>query len=223
MPTTAAESRDDAGNARRHDAERVRGVYERIAPLYDLMDGLYEKGWKGRLRAELFACVPRDGRLLDAGVGTGCNVPYYPPGADALGIDASPAMLARARRRASALGRRVVLCEMDLLDLDLADETFDAIACTFVLLCLPDRLQRPALRELRRVLKRDGRLLVLDYRPAPGLWGRLWQKTMTPWIRFAFAGRFDARTDDHIEAAGFRLVERRVRAAGAVHLLVLAP
>ena len=73
-------------------------TYDRIAPLYDLLDGIYEHWWKRRLREQLFAHA--NGRILDVGVGTGCNIPFYPEGSKVVGIDMSERMLDRARERA---------------------------------------------------------------------------------------------------------------------------
>ena len=71
--------------------------YQRIAPLYDLLDLPFERGRYRRVRPLLFEGL--SGHILDAGVGTGRNFPFYPAGATVLGIDLSPAMLARAERR----------------------------------------------------------------------------------------------------------------------------
>lgn len=71
--------------------------YERIAPFYDLLDLPFERRLYRALRPLLFQGL--GGRLLDAGVGTGRNCEFYPPAAVVSGIDTSPAMLARARRR----------------------------------------------------------------------------------------------------------------------------
>src|ERR671914_635440 len=59
-------------------------TYDRIAPLYDLLDAAYERLWKGRLRAELFAHA--QGRVLDVGIGTGANIPHYPEACADVGI-----------------------------------------------------------------------------------------------------------------------------------------
>ena len=74
--------------------------YQRIAPFYDLLDLPFEYRRYRQLRPLLFQGL--SGVLLDAGVGTGRNFPFYPPRARVLGIDLSPAMLRRAERRLHA-------------------------------------------------------------------------------------------------------------------------
>ena len=75
----------------------TRARYRRIAPLYDLLDLPFERVRYRPLRPLLFEKL--SGRLLDAGIGTGRNIPYYPPHSWVAGIDSSEAMLARAARR----------------------------------------------------------------------------------------------------------------------------
>jgi phosphatidylethanolamine/phosphatidyl-N-methylethanolamine N-methyltransferase len=201
--------------------QATRRTYDRIAPLYDWLDGIYERTWKRRLRAELFRHAR--GRILDAGVGTGCNMPFYPPGAEVVGVDMSIRMLDRARERARALGRPVTLLPMNLLALDFPDASFDTVAVTFVLLCLPDELQAPALRELRRVLKPGGNILLLDYRLSqkPGL--RLWMRCLSPWLKWAFAGRFDPATERYLGEAGLASTQRMSYMGDGVTMAVLQP
>ena len=104
--------------------------YERIAPLYDVLDKAYEVSWKRGLRAAVF----RDtgGMILDAGAGTGCNIPFYPENATVIGIDNSPRMLTRAVKRAVREGIEAEFLEMDLTRTSFPDDHFDAIAVTFV-------------------------------------------------------------------------------------------
>ena len=195
-------------------------TYDRIAPVYDLLDGVYERSWKRRLRAELFRHA--SGRILDAGVGTGCNMPFYPAAAEVVGIDMSRRMLARARKRARVLGRPVTLLPMNLLSLDFPDASFDTVAVTFVLLCLPDELQASALRELRRVTRPGGRILLLDYRLSQKAGVRLWMRCLAPWLRWAFAARFDATTERHLDAAGLATLEQRAFMGDGVTMRILA-
>jgi phosphatidylethanolamine/phosphatidyl-N-methylethanolamine N-methyltransferase len=196
-------------------------TYERIAPVYDVLDAAYEWSWKRRLRAELFRHAK--GRILDIGVGSGCNLPHYPKGSEVVGIDASAAMLQRAAERAQGLPCEASFAQMNLLELGFADRTFDTVVATFVLLCLPEQLQLPALRELRRVCRPDGAVLILDYRMSEDPAMRLLMRCMSPWLRWAFHGRYDAFTEHYVEAAGLRPVRRRTHMREAVALLTLEP
>ena len=72
-------------------------TYQRIARFYDFLDTPFENGRYQAMRPEMFAGL--GGRILDAGVGTGRNIPFYPAGGEVTGIDLSPAMLGRAERR----------------------------------------------------------------------------------------------------------------------------
>ena len=185
----------------------LRERYQRIAPFYDLLDFPFEHGRYRHIRPLLFAGL--SGRILDAGVGTGCNIPFYPADACVTGIDLSPAMLARARQRAKAVGRTVDLQLMDVTRLDLPDDMFDAAVASFLFCVLPDESQPDALRELRRVIKPGGTLRLLEYiRPTGAFRGfiaRLWE----PWMAFAYGAGFDRRTRAHLRDLGFEIVESR--------------
>jgi ubiquinone/menaquinone biosynthesis C-methylase UbiE len=84
--------------------------YQRIAPVYGLLDLPFEYGRYRRIRRLLFQGLSR--RLLDAGVGTGRNFPFYPAESTVVGIDISPAMLARAERRRQSAAAQVELRQM---------------------------------------------------------------------------------------------------------------
>jgi phosphatidylethanolamine/phosphatidyl-N-methylethanolamine N-methyltransferase len=200
-------------------ASECARAYDRIAPIYDLLDGFYEWSWKRGLRCRLFRHAR--GRLLDVGVGTGRNIPFYPTASAAVGIDASPAMLARAAERARKLGRTVELREMSLLDLHFPDASFDTVAVTFVLLCLPSKLQQVALAELKRVTRPDGQILLLDYRLSERTGMRLWMRALSPWLRWAFAASYDPQTERFVEASGLVVLERHRFMADGVGMLVL--
>jgi ubiquinone/menaquinone biosynthesis C-methylase UbiE len=196
-------------------------TYDRMAPVYDALDAIYEWSWKRRLRAELLRHA--EGRILDVGVGTGCNMPFYPAGSEVVGIDSSRRMLAEARQRATRLGRDVTLRQMNLLQLDYPDHAFDTVVATFVLLCLPEALIPVALAELVRVMRPGGRLLLLDYHLSSRPAARLWMRCLSPWLRWAFAARYDAGTERYVEAAGLHVVERRTFALDSVAMIVARP
>jgi ubiquinone/menaquinone biosynthesis C-methylase UbiE len=181
--------------------------YQRIAPLYDLLDLPFERGRYSALRPLLFREMT--GQLLDAGIGTGRNCAYYPPTATVSGIDISPAMLERARRRCPTLAEGGRLYQMDVTALQFERATFDAAVSSFLFCVLPDQLQVPALRELGRVVKPGGIIRLIEYVRPKGTLRRaityLWQ----PWIAGAYGASYDRHTEQHVPAAGLELVESR--------------
>lgn len=181
--------------------------YQRIAWAYDLLDYPFEHGRYRKIRPEMFRGL--SGRILDAGVGTGRNFPFYPAASEVVGIDLSPAMLARAKRRQHAAAAPVELRQMDVTRLEFADGYFDAAVATFLFCVLPDDLQVAALRELGRVVKPGGIVRCLEYtRPSGGLRRaitRLWE----PWVYWAYGAGFDRQTERHVPEAGLQLFESR--------------
>lgn len=191
--------------------------YQRIAPFYDLLDWSFERRRYSALRPLLFEGL--SGRLLDAGVGTGRNMKFYPRDAEVVGVDVSPRMLARAERRRAALGLKVELQLGDLTRLSFADATFSAAVAAFVFCVMPDVDQPAAFRELGRVVAPGGRIRLLDYvRPSGALRSgiaRLWE----PWMAWAYGAGFDRRTKEHISAAGLVVVSDRFVFADLIRLI----
>src|SRR4051812_46007887 len=112
---------------------------------------------------------------------------------------------------------------MSLLSLDFPDASFDTISATFVLLCLPDELQEAAPRELRRVIRPGGRVLILDYRRSAKPDLRLLRQCLKPWMKWAFAATCDATTERYLSAAGPATTGGRPSRGGGVSLLVREP
>lgn len=195
----------------------VRATYRRIAPFYDLLDAPFERGRYAALRGVLFAGL--EGRLLDAGIGTGRNIPFYPPGVQAVGIDLSRPMLARARKRRTALGRNVPLAVMDVVRTGFPDASFDAVVASFVFCVLDESLQRPALAELARILKPGGTLRLLDYSLSARPWRRFAMALWAPWVRWAYGASFARTPRRHLEPAGFEIEEDRFLTADILRYL----
>lgn len=183
-------------------------IYERIAPFYDLLDLPFEYPRYQRIRPQLF--VGLEGRILDAGVGTGRNIPFYPRQCAVVGIDLSPAMLARARMRKVRFGSDVELREMDVCETDFSDGYFDAVVSTFLFCVLDDTLQLPALRELARICRCGGQIRLLEYSlPEEPVQRFIMKHGWTPWARWLYGAAFDRDTEQYLGAAGLQLIDRR--------------
>lgn len=193
--------------------------YQRIAPLYDLLDLPFERGRYRALRPMLFEGL--SGELLDAGVGTGRNCEFYPKHAVVSGIDLSPAMLARAKERCPTLAASGRLYEMDVTALSFPAASFDGAVSSFLFCVLPDKLQAPALRELGRVVKPGGLVRLMEYVRPRGRMRRLMSYVWQPWINWAYGASFDRHTEQHVPAAGLELIESRYVVEDLLKMLTL--
>lgn len=182
-------------------AETVRKRYNRVARVYDLEQAIEEPLIFGRLRKVLWAEAPATGQILEVGTGTGVNMRYYPPGATITAIDISDRMLAKARARAERNNIAVKLALMDAQALDFADNTFDAVVATCVFCSVPDPIA--GLREVRRVLKPGGKLLLLDHvRSGNAVAGKA-MDLLNPIVVRMSGANINRRTVDNVRAAGF--------------------
>jgi demethylmenaquinone methyltransferase/2-methoxy-6-polyprenyl-1,4-benzoquinol methylase len=138
--------------------ESVRTMFDRIAPVYDVMNRVMTVGLDQRWRRETVRAVVRGGdRVLDAACGTGdLAIIAAKAGANVTGLDFSEQMLIRARRKAPELE----WLQGDLLRLPFPDDSFDAATVGFGIRNV-ENLQR-GIDELRRVLRPGGRLAILE-------------------------------------------------------------
>ena len=214
-------------------AEGVRAMFDRIAPVYDLMNRVMTVGLDGRWRRSTADAVVRPGdRVLDACCGTGdLAVAAARAGGHVTGLDFSERMLERARRKAPELE----WVQGDLLELPFADGSFDAATVGFGIRNVED--VGAALRELRRVLRPGGRLAVLEITRPRGVLRHffgLWFDRIVPLLGRLLPGgaaytylpasvrRFPGPEDlaRVLEEAGFAGVRFRLFAGGIVALHV---
>ena len=143
------------------DARRipVRGKERIGASFYDLFMAPIESRWGKRWRERLWEGV--SGRVLEIGVGTGANLPFYPRDAAVVAVDSSPGMLRRAERKAERLGVRARFVLADVHDLPFPDRNFDYVVGSFLFCSVEDPI--PALREVGRVLAADGEARLLEH------------------------------------------------------------
>ena len=177
--------------------ERVKTQYDNIAGIYDVVDLLIPDAW--RRRATGFAY----GRVLEVGVGTGLNLPYYLKHCqEILGIDVSPRMLDRAREKAAQWKTPVKLEMMDIQDLPLSSGSFDCLIATFVFCTVPDPVK--GLKECYRVLKAGGRLILLEHMGSDKKVLRRLMNWLNPIAVMLLGDHINRNTADLVTGAGFR-------------------
>ncbi len=141
------------------DSTYIREIYDRLALTYDRCEALLEFLCLRRFRRQLLAAA--HGRVLEIGIGTGRNLPYYPCDCQITGIDLSQEMLKVAEQRATRLGLNVTLLSMDAHDLTFPAGSFDTVVSSLTLCTLIDPVK--ALAEMARVTVPNGRILLLEH------------------------------------------------------------
>jgi len=137
--------------------EKIRRRYNRNAVFFDSMDRMIREDWRRQVMAKAA------GNVLEVGVGTGKNLPYYHPDicTKVTGIDFSPGMLAVAVPRAAQAPVPVELIEMDVQALKFAAATFDTVVSTCVFCSVPNPVD--GLKEIKRVCNPNGKILFLEH------------------------------------------------------------
>ncbi|VFU16743.1 Phospholipid methyltransferase (plasmid) [Methylocella tundrae] len=190
--------------------------YERwvLPPLLDLT---MRQRQLGKYRRELVSQAR--GRVLEIGVGSGLNLPFYGGGAESIiGLDPSEPLLAMAHRRTAEAGARADLVLASATSIPLPNASVDTLVMTWTLCSIPDPLA--ALREMHRVLKPGGALLFVEHGLSPDPAVGRWQRRLTPvWGHVSGGCHLDRKVDDLIRAAGFEISELRTEYAAGPRLM----
>ena len=185
------------------NSDLTRKRYNRIARFYDLFENPIECLGFSKWRAILFKRL-HGKRILEVGIGTGKNLSYYPRDIHVTGIDISSRMLERARRKNANLNINADLLEMDVQRLEFVDQSFDTVLATFVFCSVPDPIQ--GLRELHRVCKTDGRLLLLEHMlPQNPILGSIFEM-LNPMVVRMMGANINRRTMDNIRLEGWKVI-----------------
>ncbi len=145
------------------------------------------------------------GRVLEIGIGSGLNLPFYATAVDRIiGLDPSPKLLTMAREARRETPASVELVESSAEAIPLSDGSIDTVVTTWTMCSIPD--VHRALGEMRRVLKPGGRLLFVEHGRAPDLNVRKWQDRLTPAWRYIGGGcHLNRAIGELVEGAGFRI------------------
>jgi ubiquinone/menaquinone biosynthesis C-methylase UbiE len=145
-----------------------------------------------------------EGRVLEIGVGSGLNLPFYSAATTHIvGLDPSAKLLSMAGKASRKTTRRIELLEGSAEAIPLEDRSVDTVVTTWTLCTIPD--VNKALKEMRRVLKPNGRLLFAEHGRSPDARVRRWQDRLTPiWRRIGGGCHLNRPIAQLLEDAGFR-------------------
>ena len=180
------------------------GLYQKFI-LPRLIDAAMRNKEVAARRAEL---IPKaSGAVLEIGIGSGLNLPFFPSAITHLsGVDSSPELLSMARRKLNASPYPVELFCRSAEELLFGDGSFDTVVLTWTLCSIPHPVR--ALAEIKRVLKPDGRLLFVEHGLSSDAKVQEWQHRLTPmWKRIGGGCHLNRKIDDLVRPAGFRIIE----------------
>jgi ubiquinone/menaquinone biosynthesis C-methylase UbiE len=182
------------------------GLYSKLVLPYLTDFAMRDKAARAR-RSQL---VPgAEGIVLEIGVGSGLNLPFYSPAVRLLyAVDPSPELLAMTRKKVERMTFPVDLrCESaERLSLD--SGSVDTIVMTWALCTIPNPAR--ALREMGRVLKPLGRMIFIEHGLSPNSGVRTWQNGLNPiWSRVTGGCNLNRKIDDLLISSGFNIVELR--------------
>jgi len=180
----------------------VTDVYSKIASTYDVFFGpaLHH----GRLRAIARMDLQPGERVLEVGVGTGINLPLYPRHCRVTGIDFSSSMLQKAHDKVAKSGLdHVRLYEMDASAIQFPDESFDVVYAPYLINCVPEPIV--VAREMQRVCKPGGRILLLNHFRSPNPVMSTIERLFTP-VSIYMGFKVDLDLNGLLEQSGLEAV-----------------
>jgi ubiquinone/menaquinone biosynthesis C-methylase UbiE len=180
------------------------GLYSRFV-LPWLIDLVMRDKEAARHRAKI---IPRaTGTVVEVGIGSGLNLPFYTGEVKRLcGVDPSAELLKKARPKTERAPFPVELLQRSAEELPFDGASIDTVVVTWALCSIPDPTR--ALGEMKRVLRPEGRLIFVEHGLSPDSSVRAWQNRINPlWRRLAGGCNLNRKIDDLIRSAGFEISE----------------
>jgi len=191
--------------------------YSKASRLYDFLETPVEAGLFQRLRAS--AIPMAEGNVLEVGIGTGKNLPYYGDDIELVGIDFSKGMLEKAKKKKEELKmENVTLKKMDVQNLDFKDSSFDTALSTFVFCTVPDPLM--GLKNIYRVLKPDGKAIFIEHMRSRHLLINVMLFLMNIMSKILLGTSMIRDTRKNITDAGFKIIDEKKHVFDVIRIIV---
>ncbi|CAN5611310.1 class I SAM-dependent methyltransferase [soil metagenome] len=198
----------------------MQRIYDKRAKDYDRSLGLVENLALGDLRAEFGSQL--FGETLEIAIGTGLNLPYYSEAImSSVGVDRSLGMMEKAAERSATVGVRITLVQADAEYLPFPENAFDTVAISLAL-CTVEKPVR-ALREMARVCRNDGRIVLLEHVRSPNWFVYQLERLWTPVQERSFGCSMVRDTVGVAQSQGFHVLTDRQKLFGVFRLIVAKP
>jgi ubiquinone/menaquinone biosynthesis C-methylase UbiE len=197
------------------EALEIATKYDAFARFYDWAELAPELLGLGRLRRKLVRGAT--GNVLEVAVGTGKNLVHYPRDVHLTGIDLSQGMMGKASKRAERIGLAARFEVMDVTHLGFADESFDTVVDTMSLCTFPNPVA--ALKELGRVCRTSGRVLLLEHGRSDRRWLGAFQDRRAPKHAEPLGCHWNREPLSLVEQSGLRVVHAERHFFGVFHLI----
>lgn len=197
--------------------------YDTTSVIYNVMEWPLEQLWYKRWRKKLWSEV-NGPKVLEIGVGTGKNLPFYADNLQVTAVDLSPGMLRRARKKRAKTRNsrkaRVRLREMDAQKLEFPDGAFDEVVATFAFCSIPDPVL--GLREARRVTRPGGSLNLLEHMLSRNESLAEVMKILDPPIHYLSGVHIARSTVENVEEAGWEITQVEDKSSSGVFRMIRA-
>jgi len=188
-------------------------IYDKLAKGYDRAFAPFERRFLAGWRKETLSYLPENARILEIGAGTGTNFQFYPNFKHAVASEISCKMLEYAREKTDS----ICLIQADAETLPFAENSFDASFATLVFCSIPN--PENAFAELKRVVKTNGVIILLEHVRPKGLSGYAFD-FLNIFTSFLIQDHFNRRTAKLAENSGLKILEVKEKAFGVVNLIV---
>jgi len=188
-------------------------IYDKFAESYDKAFAPFEKWFLSGWREETLLYLPENAKILEIGAGTGANFRFYPECKHAVASEISYKMLEFASEKTDF----IKLVQTDAETLPFAENAFDAAFATLVFCSIPN--PNRAFVELKRVVKENGKIVLLEHVRPKGLLGYIFD-FLSIFTASLFEDYFNRRTAKIAENSGLKILHVKQKAFGIVNLIV---